>query len=111
MWRSVWADPSEFSLLSTFFQIRERNNVETGSQNELRLPSSALDSSNAGATGGLTALPPQAQDALAQAATARFHDVIGLLVVLAAAPFADSACAAASCSATTKIGWRAEPEA
>jgi predicted MFS family arabinose efflux permease len=72
------------SLLATFFQIRERIQVERVLQ-QLSVSTSVLDSSQGSqASAGMAALPAPVQQALGQAATAGFHDVIGLLVVLAA---------------------------
>ena len=72
------------SLLATFFQIRERIQVERVLQ-DLGLPPGVIDSGQGSpASSGMAALPAPVQQALAQAATAGFHDVIGLLVVLAA---------------------------
>src|SRR5215831_2474179 len=70
------------SLLSTFFQIRERVHVERVLQ-DLGLPPGVIDSGQGSpASSGMAALPAPVQQALAQAATAGFHDVIGLLAVL-----------------------------
>src|SRR5262252_9146043 len=71
------------SLLATFFQVRERVHIESVLQ-ALGLPANALDSIRGAAAGGTATLPGSIQEALADAATAGFHDVIALLVLLAA---------------------------
>jgi EmrB/QacA subfamily drug resistance transporter len=68
---------------ATFFQIRERVQVERVVQ-EVGLPTPVLDSGQGSpVSAGMAYFPAPVQQALAQAATAGFHDVIGLLVVLA----------------------------
>jgi hypothetical protein len=71
------------SLLATFFQVRERVHIESVLL-ALGVPTNAQDSIRGAVAGGTTTVPVSIQEALADAATAGFHDVIALLVMLAA---------------------------
>ena len=83
MWPSGWADPIGISSLATFLQVRERVHFEQVMQT-VGLATDALDSVRGDAARSTVTLPASIREPLASASTAGFHDLIALLVVLAA---------------------------